>query len=123
MANVEIYPDSPKIEEVIAWVRSVLEESVFNFEDDEMILMEGEYGGVTVPVVIQKKVEDGPFVGVWFNADHTPWGDDRACAPDAWQHFQVAVQCDPGDEFPEPDQFLQIDKNGEWVIRLPGNLQ
>lgn len=118
MANVEIYIENPNLDQVVSWVNQKLTSVLLEHEDYEAIHLEGKYKGRKVPVIIQKRVEDLPLVGVWFNAEFTPWETDRDCALEAFKEFNLPVQCDPGEEYTQPNEFLQIDKDGERIITI-----
>ena len=118
MANVEIYIESPELEELVVWVEEKLSAATLISEDDDLLVIEGKYKGSEVPVVIQRSVEDGPFVGVWFDAEKTPWETDAECAHEAHKRFNLTVQCDPGDAYPQPDQFLQIKEGVESIVTI-----
>lgn len=118
MADVEIYIESPKIEEVTSWLEEILDEVSLGAEDDETLLVEGNYLGKKLPVIVQKVVEDGPFVGIWFNSESTPWNSDCECAREAFDYFGKTVQCDPGEKYPLPNQFFQISKSGEEIVQI-----
>ena len=118
MANVEIYIEAPTLEDVESWLVGKFGKLNVMGEDEEVKVFHGQLNGDVFPIILQKVVEDGPFVGVWFNSVYAPWEDDIACAREAFSHFQKTVQCDPGDQVKGQDQFFQIDQNGESIISL-----
>jgi len=120
MANVEIYLEGVDLEAIVGWVKAKLSASYIQMEDDDMILLEGEFDDCVVPVVVQKNVEGDTLTGVWFNAETTPWCSDADCAREAFSYFGWAVQCDPGPEYPEDNQFLRISDDGETLIEILG---
>jgi hypothetical protein len=58
------------------------------------------------------------FSSVWFNTTSTPWASDKACAQQAFVHFQSSVRCvvSGWQEGDAPDQWLSIDADGEHLI-------
>jgi len=60
----------------------------------------------------------GNFSSIWFNSPSTPWDSDKACALQAFEHFQSAVRCVASgwQEGDAPDQWLNIDAQGESLI-------
>lgn len=68
-------------------------------------------------IIVLSKVE-GHFSSIWFNTTNTPWTNDRACAQDAFNHFQSTIRCvaSSWQEGDAPDQWLNIDAQGETTI-------
>jgi hypothetical protein len=68
-------------------------------------------------VIVLNKVESN-FISVWFNTHKTPWADGKACALDAFTHFQSNVCCvaSSWQEGDAPDQLLNIGVQGENTI-------
>lgn len=118
MADVEIYIENPDIDTLIGWVENFLENPLTTQQDDDIITVVGNYQKAIIPVIIQLNIEDGPFVGVWFNSEEAPWKSDADCAREAFKFFDTTIQCDPGDEYPDDNQFLEISESGEAIIRI-----
>ena len=68
------------------------------------------------PVTVQPIPDNPPCIGVWFNGETTPWGSDIECARAAHKYLGVPVLCDPGEQYPLPQQFLKITKAGESIV-------
>ena len=68
-------------------------------------------------IIVLNKVQSN-FSSVWFNTKNTPWANDKACAQEAFEHFQSTVRCvvSSWQEGDAPDQWLSIDAQGESTI-------
>ena len=68
-------------------------------------------------IIVLNKVQSN-FSSVWFNTKSTPWANDKACAQEAFEHFQSTVRCvaSSWQEGDAPDQWLSIDTEGENTI-------
>lgn len=119
MADVEIYLDNPDNPQLLDWIRQRVGPIKQVAENQDMIAFHAIAADQALPIIIQKKVEDGPFIGVWFNSIHAPWPNDKACALDAFQNLKVTVQCDPGPKVKAENAFLEINSSGEHLITLP----
>jgi len=125
MADIEIYIREPVLKRVLGWIKSNLgpieELTVDKSQKGVRMYKTLEYQP-TIPIVIQAGIEGGPYVGVWFDADKTPWETDVDCARDAFSAFGLPVQCDPGAEYENQDDFFRIDAGGESIVRLKDGL-
>jgi len=125
MADIEIYIREPVLKRVLGWIKS-------NLGPIEELAVDKSQKGVrmyktleflpTISIVIQAGIEGGPYVGIWFDADKTPWNTDVDCARDAFAAFGLPVQCDPGVEHENQDDFFRIDAAGESIVRLKDGL-
>ncbi|MCO7222783.1 hypothetical protein [Pleionea sp. CnH1-48] len=118
MADTEVYIESVDLDELVTWIEDKIGTVKKIAEDDELLVYHGKAGGEVLPIFIQKNVEDGAFVGVWFNSIYAPWETDAECARELHQRFGKSVQCDPGDEVKGQDMFLEISADGEQLVKL-----
>ncbi len=118
MPNVEIYIEDVEEVSLMEWISSVLEEVAEVQREDDMVILSGVYEKSVIPVIVQKNVEDLNLTGVWFNSEVTPWASDMDCAREAHRALRKTVQCDPGDDYPHPDQFMEISENGERLLTI-----
>jgi len=118
MADIEIYIEKVSEESIVEWISSLFEGLVEIERDDDSVTYSGKRGKSTIPIQIQKNVEDKDLTGVWFNSERTPWKTDRDCARQAFQVFNQKIQCDPGEEFLLPNQFFEISADGERVVEI-----
>tara|TARA_B100000767_G_C19714759_1_gene514434 strand:+ start:986 stop:1414 length:429 start_codon:yes stop_codon:yes gene_type:complete len=68
-------------------------------------------------IIVLNKVQSN-FSSIWFNTKSTPWANDKTCAQAAFIHFQSNVRCviSSWQEGDAPDQWLNIDSEGESII-------
>jgi len=118
MADCEIYLQNPKMKDMMEWVESRVGDMDWISENEDMVVFHAQAGGETLPIIIQKKIEDTAFIGIWFNSVHAPWKTDADCARDAFNTLNCTLQCDPGEDVKGKNKFLQIDSNGEHLIDL-----
>lgn len=118
MADCEIYLQNPDMTAMVEWIEKSVGDMDWISENDDMVVFHAQAGGDTLPIIVQKSVEDSDFVGIWFNSVHAPWESDADCGRDAHKTLNCMVQCDPGDKVKGADKFLQIDADGETLITL-----
>lgn len=118
MADCEIYLQNPEMTAMVEWIEQSVGEMDWISENDEMVVFHAQAEGETLPIIVQKHVEDSDFIGIWFNSIHAPWASDADCARDAFAKLGCMVQCDPGEHVKGADTFLQIDSAGENLITL-----
>lgn len=119
MADTEIYLLDPDFPALMDWIEARVGDLQFVTENPDMAVFHAQAGGDTLPIIIQKDVENNStLVGVWFNSVHAPWHNDAECARDAASTLGVTVQCDPGDNIKGKAVFLQISVAGEELITL-----
>ena len=114
--EIEIYIEEASLESVMLWVKSCVEIISSKIMDDDMEVFDVVYEGEKFPVTVQPIPDRPPCIGVWFNGEKTPWKSDVECARAAHKNLGVPVLCDPGEEYPLPQQFLKITKTGESVV-------
>ncbi len=129
MQDIEIYIREPVLKRVLGWIQSELgpleevevkkgQKGVRMFRTTECTAQHPK----PIPILIQTGVEGGPYVGVWFDSDCTPWQSDVDCARAAFAAFGLPVQCDPGPEYEDQDDFFRIDDSGEKIVHLKDGL-
>jgi hypothetical protein len=125
MNDIEIYIREPVLKRVLGWIKSLLgpvEEMPVDKSQPGVRMFRTLEHEVEIPIIIQTGIEGGPYVGIWFNSPHTPWNSDVDCARAAFEAFGLPVQCDPGPEYSDQDDFFRIDSNGEQIVRLQDGL-
>lgn len=125
MSDIEIYIREPVIKRVLGWLKGVLgplEELPVDRSQPDVRMFHTLEHEPMIPVVIQSAIEGGPYVGVWFDSDQTPWQSDVECAKQAFEAFGLPVQCDPGPDYDNQDDFFRIDSEGERIVRLKDGL-
>jgi len=123
MQDIEIYIREPSIKRLLGWLKSELgrvDECPPNQGQKNVQVYRAVDTEPAIPIIIQLSVEGGPFVGVWFDSDKTPWQSDIECARAAFTAFGLPVMCDPGPEHDNQDDFYRIDAHGEQLVRLKG---
>jgi len=125
MSDIEIYIREPVLKRVLGWIKSRLgpleELSVDKSQRGVRMFRTTEHQPV-IPIVVQTGVESGPYVGIWFDSASTPWKTDVECAREAYEAFGLPVQCDPGVDHDDQDDFFRIDEKGESIVRLKDGL-
>ena len=125
MSDIEIYIREPVLKRVLGWIKSrvgPLEELPVDKSQKGVRIFRTLEHQPMIPIVIQTGIEDGPYVGVWFDSDATPWQSDVDCAREAFEAFGLPVQCDPGPDHVDQDDFFRIDAKGESFIQLKDGL-
>lgn len=125
MKDIEIYIREPVLKRVLGWIKSVLgplEELPVDKSQRGVRMFRTTEHQPPIPIIIHAGIEDGPYVGIWFDSDKTPWESDVACAREAYAAFGLPVQCDPGPEYEDQDDFFRIDAQGERIVRLKDGL-
>jgi len=118
MADCEIYLQNPDMETMMTWVEARVGDMDWISENKDMVVFHAQASGDTLPIIIQKNIEDTDFIGIWFNSVHAPWDTDADCARDAFLALNCTLQCDPGETIKGKNKFLQIDINGENLIEI-----
>jgi len=118
--DIEIYIRSCPREKILAWISRVLGPLEKKHEDTDQTIYHCNHHGHIVPVVITDGIAAGPFTGVWFNSDETPWAHDVECAREIHLKTGCTVRCDPCGVYtqvdPYSDVFLQISDMKEELI-------
>ncbi len=125
MKDIEIYIREPVLKRVLGWIKSVLgplEELPVDKSQKGVRMFRATECQPVMPIMIQTGIEGGPYVGIWFDSGETPWGSDVDCARAAFEAFGLPVQCDPGPEYDNQDDFFRIDDKGESIVRLKDGL-
>ena len=123
MQDIEIYIREPALKRVLGWLKAELgniEECPPNKAQKNVLVYRAVDFEPAIPIMFQLQVEGGPFVGIWFDSDKTPWPSDLECARAAFKALGLPVMCDPGPEHHDQDDFLRIDDSGESLVRLKG---
>lgn len=107
--EIEIYLRDCPSERLLSW----LDSKIGQLGQAEEAGAAAIYQTTSGAIVVTPNVEDGPFVGVWFNLPDTPWRSDVECARQAARELGCVVRCCPGREFPAvpawaQDVFLEI---------------
>ena len=115
--DIDIYVRDCPIERLITWLESVVG-PLASAEDAGAATV---YPSRIGPVIVTPGIEDGPFVGVWFNSPNSPWATDVDCARQVAWELGCVVRCCPGEHFPEvpwwaSDQFLEIVGGVEQIV-------
>lgn len=118
LMEVEIYVEESSLDDVLVWAESYFSAFSLKLTEKDMFIYEGVYQGIPIPITVQEVPDNPPCIGVWFNAESTPWGSNIECARDAYKSLGGSILCDPGDEYPLPDQFLRISAKGERIVRV-----
>lgn len=120
--DIEIYIQATNGAAIKAWLTtctSSLEEKSSNPKRQSYWATFGQSGQpeCEFEIIVLSKIK-GHFSSVWFNTISTPWASDKACAQDAFIHFQSSVRCVVAgwQEGDAPDQWLNIDAQGESII-------
>ena len=118
--EIEVYLRDCPTERLVAWLRAVIGPLEDPVEAGAAIVYPSAIGAV----VVTPCIEDGPFVGVWFNTNRSPWTTDVDCARQAARELVCTVRCDPGQHFPEvprwvSDVFLEISGVVEKLVEWP----
>ncbi|GAB3105895.1 hypothetical protein G8770_08430 [Aestuariicella hydrocarbonica] len=125
MKDIEIYIREPVLKRVLGWIKGVLgplEELPVDKSQKGVRMYRAQEQQPPIPIVVQTGIEGGPYVGIWFDSDKTPWESDVECAREAFAAFGLPVQCDPGPEYDNQDDFFRIDEAGEQIVRLKDGL-
>jgi hypothetical protein len=114
---IEIYVRDCPPERLIAWPESIVDPLAPAEPAGAATVYPSRIG----PVVVTPRMEDGPFLGVWFNGPDCPWATDADCARQAAQELGCGVRFCPGRPPPEgppwaSDQFLEISGREEKIV-------
>ncbi len=121
MNDIEIYIREPVLKRVLGWIKSrlgPLEELEVDASQQGVRMFRTKEHQPQIPIVVQTGIESGPYVGIWFDSSKTPWATDVECAREAFEAFGLPVQCDPGADYEDQDDFFRIDETGESIVRL-----
>lgn len=114
--NIEIFLRDTTLPRLLAWA----EARVGPLEWAQEAGASTVYPAACGPVVVTPSMEDGPFIGIWFNSASTPWDTDVDCARDAARELGCTVRCDPGRHYPEiapqSSVFMEILGDHEQLI-------
>jgi hypothetical protein len=115
--DIQIYIRDCPPERLIGWLESV----VGPLDDPEPAGSAVVHRSSNGSVVVTPRIEDGPFVSVWFNTPGSPWATDVDCARQAARELGYVVRCCPGQHFPDvpwwaSDRFLEIANGVEKTI-------
>lgn len=118
--EIEVYLRDCPTERLVAWLRAVIGPLEDPVEAGAAIVYPSAIGAV----VVTPCIEDGPFVGVWFNTNRSPWTTDVDCARQAARELVCTVRCDPGQHYPDvpgwvSDVFLEISGGVEKLVEWP----
>ena len=120
--DIEIYIKSVSPEAIKAWLDSCTNSLSVQSSNPKRQVYWATFADANKPhtefkIIVLNKVQSN-FSSVWFNTKNTPWPDDKACAQQAFKHFQSSVRCvvTRWQEGDAPDQWLNIDTEGEHVI-------
>ena len=114
--EVDVYLRDCPLDRAVAWVRANVGPLVGPLDGGESVM----YHPATGAIIFTPGVEDGRFLGVWFNTCHRPWATDIECARAASAALGCVVRCDPGSSYPDvhpqSDVFLEIDGTSERLV-------
>lgn len=116
--EIEVYLRDCPMERLVAWLRSIIGPLEDPVEAGAAVVYRSAIG----PIVVTPSIDDGPFVGVWFNTRCSPWATDVDCGRQAAIELGCTVRCCPGQQFPEvplwaSDIFLEISAGVEQLVK------
>lgn len=118
-SDIEIYVKSASPDAIKAWLESCTSSLQVKSFSPKRQSYWATFTDTTqeFEILVLNKV-DANFSSVWFNTKSTPWANDKACAQQAFEHFQSTVRCvaSSWQEGDAPDQWLNIDVEGENTI-------
>jgi len=123
--DIEIYIKSVSPEAIKTWLETCTSSLDVQSSNPKRQAYWATFSGMTdtddqqaeFEIIVLNKVQSN-FSSVWFNTKYTPWENDKACAKEAFEHFQSTVRCvaSSWQEGDAPDQWLSIDADGEQTI-------
>jgi hypothetical protein len=120
--DIEIYIKSVSPEAIKAWLETCTSSLDVQSSNPKRQAYWATFSGAgnqqsEFEIIVLNKVQSN-FSSVWFNTKSTPWANDKACAQQAFEHFQSTVRCvaSSWQEGDAPDQWLNIDVEGENTI-------
>jgi len=117
--DLEIYVDNSDVEAITAWLGNALPHfEVTRSSKKGCKFRCGQTGLVASGMVVLNAGRTG-FTSVWIDSKDTPWADDVEMGRSAFSALNSEVRCvesawSNGDD---PDQWLQINAQGEHVIQ------
>ena len=112
--DVEVYLRNCAIERAIKWVKSSTTGALDGPKDiDGAVALYPSTGAI----ILTPKIEDGPWLSVWFNTLHRPWDTDADCARSAAAELDCVVRCDPGES--HPGLWLELEGPSERLVEWP----
>ncbi len=116
LRDVEVYLRDCPIGRAVTWVRANVGPLDGPLDGGGSVIYHLTAGAV----ILTPGVEDGQFLGVWFNTADRPWATDAECARAAAAALSCVVRCDPGSSYPDvhpqSDVFLEIDGTSERLV-------
>tara|TARA_B110000211_G_scaffold222947_1_gene272236 strand:+ start:6492 stop:6881 length:390 start_codon:yes stop_codon:yes gene_type:complete len=120
--DIEIYIKSVSPEAIKAWLETCTSSLDVQSSNPKRQAYWATFAGADnqqaeFEIIVLNKVQSN-FSSVWFNTKSAPWANDKACAQEAFGHFQSTVRCvaSSWQEGDAPDQWLSIDAEGEQTI-------
>ncbi len=113
--DIEIYAKNLTLDTIIHWLSDHFSHVIIIKQGHRVHDLHVRYGRENTPVMIVEHAAGKAWSSIWFKTTNTPWEGDQQCAESLNNvvHCCVRFNAIPWQQGAEPDQWQQLDEQGQ----------